>query len=119
MLRLLILVSLSLTALGCQSEEDAYRLLCNAPVDCEACRQGSPAERQQRLAEYIEERLSNSEVRRVIEQMASADPATRNAHLLTRTRELGITECPMLDSLQVDTVEAVAPPSDNAAPETP
>ena len=97
----LTLTLLLLAAIGCQSEEDAYRLLCNAPLDCEACRQGSPAERQQRLAEYIEERLSNSEVRRVIEQMASADPDTRNAHLVTRTRELGITECPMLDSVVI------------------
>ena len=119
--RLLLPLTLTvlLAAIGCQSEEEAYRMMCQAPVDCETCQLGTPAERAQRLTEYIGERLRHPEAREAFRAVSEVDSARRPPDLRIRARELGIVECPMFESVVIELEEPLALPTGATEPEGP
>lgn len=96
-MRVLLVISSLVLLTGCQSRGEALRIVCNAPNDCAECRGADPAVRATLLAQYIDDHVSNGEVREMFGALAGADPAARRAILERETAAEGLTECPILD----------------------
>lgn len=82
---------------GCQSRAEGFRVLCNAPRDCAACMAAPPEQQATLLAAYIDDHLSNGEVRDLFQHLPQVDPAQRATLVRSAAAADGITECPVLE----------------------
>lgn len=82
-------------AAGCQSQQSAMEIACNAPQQCEACRNADAASRSKLVSEYIFDNVSNSEVTKIFHALAAVDASERGALLQRAAQEAGVTVCPL------------------------
>ena len=82
---------------GCQSRAEGLRALCDAPRDCPECMSAPPELQAVLLSTYIDDHLSNGEVRDLFQPLPQVDPAQRVVLVRDAAAAEGITECPLLD----------------------
>jgi hypothetical protein len=93
----LAMMSLGLALTACQSKHRALSIVCNAPIDCADCAAGTAEERQGKTAEYIGQRVRNSEVEDLFERIVKLDPATSQQQLEQAILDAGIESCPFIE----------------------
>lgn len=90
-----VVLAAALLAGGCQSQRDAYVVICNAGYQCEPCRPLGGPERATALATYIDENVTNADVRARLAAYAAMEPAARGPALLSDATAAGLASCPM------------------------
>lgn len=87
----------SLTATACQSHDTALLAVCEAPRNCTACKDASPPERSQLIAQYVEQHVRNDDVKALFSSLGSMSPTDRVAALRAAAEADGLAGCMLAD----------------------
>ncbi|MBL8955000.1 MAG: hypothetical protein JNK82_29765, partial [Myxococcaceae bacterium] len=82
---------------ACQSEAEAMRVVCDAPIACTKCMEAPPADKAILLARHITEGVRNDEVKKMFSGLASVSAEEKVRLLADRAKAAGITKCAMLE----------------------
>lgn len=96
-----IFLALALAGLtACQSHHAAMEIICNASTECAPCRAADAPSRATFLAQYISDRVTNSEAVQMFSSFPTLDPAQRAPILRREAAREGISPCPMAEEME-------------------
>lgn len=95
MFRLVALLG-TLVLTGCQSQEAAMDIVCNADQKCTACQGMSrPDAQREATIQYIMQNVSHAEVKTMLNEIRRASPEEKKTRVLAAASKAGIESCPM------------------------
>lgn len=97
MLRLVALLG-TLVLTGCQSQEAAMDIVCNADQKCTACQGMSrPDAQREATVQYIMKNVSHAEVKKMLNEIRAVSPEEKKTRVLAAASQAGIDSCPMAE----------------------
>ena len=84
---------LTCSLVACQSKRSAMELICTSSINCATCKVESRDEQSKRIAAYIAERLSNTEISNMWRAIPTAPDHERPTFLLREAKKAGLSEC--------------------------
>ena len=110
---LLAIGSLACAGLFAESEDDAMRIICDAPTTCPDCLTGPPHAQSAKLIGHIKTKITRSETLAWLGELAVLNAAERNAKLAAKFETVNAARppeeaqdaCSLVDHLQSIVVE--------------
>lgn len=99
----IVCFSLSLVAIGCQSEKEGVAVICKGMPETMQ-REVEPAMRQRAYSNYLLDHVKNSEARSILKAMADMAPHERINYLASAAERLGIGRCPMVADSEISRI---------------
>jgi len=92
-MRKICILMLTFSLFACQSKRSAMEVICTSSFKCASCKVEDRDEQSKRIAAYIAERLSNTEISNMWRVIPTAPDHERPTFLFREAKKAGLSEC--------------------------